>query len=653
MFVSLFYCYLSGTQASPAQRQKIVRELLRAENEPEQDLGFDLLKTGLQTSHFTTMHSCEFGAHRRDYGWCPRTIADMKEWYVPWIEMTVSLGENDEAVGSRARIVLAHAFRGLWPWEYAGICDILIDAAKRFHAIDGWAEGWLAVRETLRYDAKELPPSSIEKLKKLEKMLVPSGLLEKIRASVLARGHFAYDFEDADILEAESGKEPSGSEMALRARMNAERLGELAATDIDLLMPLLPELCSGNGGNRYQFGLGVGKHCADVIVLIDGAMAVIKNLERSNVDTIWLRGLINGWSDSDPDAVSDFLDRALTDDVWQKWFVEFQVQAGIDERGFKRLMRALEPDICPTIQFSYLGHNLDLLTVSQITTLVLKLALRSDGGLARAVDVLGCVVFSAKEKDTFYREELGLAIRGFLAQVDWSKLSDDGRGMTSYYLEQLVEVAVQTAKDETDLKLVLERILDVDDDEYISYDDVRRDALTPIFKRFPRYSLSMVCVPGDDGKFIKSRIATTDPLFDRSKGNPFDQIPKDVLIGWCNEEPGIRYPFTAKVCQLFETAGSNEHPDSITEVAIELVNAAPDPAVVVGIFVGRFSPRSWSGSLSNILEARLPLFDQLVPEGNEKIRALIDAEKADYKKGIPEAREFENRNERSRDSSFE
>lgn len=654
MLVSLFYCHLSGTKASPAQRQKIVKELLWAENEPEQDLGFDLLTAGLQTSHFTTMHSCEFGAHRRDYGWCPRTIADMKDWYVPWVEMTVSLGENAEAVGSRARIVLAHAFRGLWPWEHAGIFDILIDAAKRFHATDGWVEGWLAVRETLRYDAKKLPPSSIEKLKKLEKMLAPSGLVERIRACVLARGHFAYDFADEDILDTESGKELSVSEMALRARMNAERLGELAAIDIDLLMPLLPELCSGNGGNRYQFGLGVGKHCADVIVLIDGAREVIKNLERSNVDPIWLRGLINGWNSADSDAVSVFLDQALENDVWQKWFVELQLQAGVSERGFERLMRALDPGVCPTWQFSYLGHNLDLLTVSQIKTLAHKLTLRTDGGLARSVDMLGCVVHSVKEKSATYKEELGQALRDFLAQVDWLKLNDDGRGMTSYYLEKLVEVAVQTARAETDLKLVLERIHDVDDEEYISYDDVRRDALTPIFKRFPRYALSMVFVPGDDGKFRKSRIATTDPLFDRSKGNPFDQIPKEVLVEWCDEEPESRYPFAAKVCQLFNTTGPNDElSDSITKVAVELVNMAPNPAVIIEIFVGRFFPRSWSGSRANLLESRLPLFDQLIIEDNENLRSLIEAKKVAFEKEIAGEREFESSRERKRDSSFE
>jgi hypothetical protein len=655
MLVSLFYCHLSGTKASPAQRQKIVRELLWAENGPEQDLGFDLLKAGLQTSHFTTMHSCEFGAHRRDYGWQPRTISDMKDWYVPWIKMTVSLGEKDGAIGSRARIVLAHAFRGLWPWEHAGICDELIDASKRFHAIGGWAEGWLAVRETLRYDAKELPPSSIEKLKKLERMLVPSGLLEKIRASVLAHGHFAYDFEDADILEAESRKEPSGSEMALRAKMNAERLGELAATDIDLLMPLLPGLCSGNGGNRYQFGLGVGKHCADVIVLIDGAREVIKNLERSNVDPIWLRGLINGWSSADSDAVSVFLDQALEDAVWQKWFVELQLQAGVSERGFERLMRALDPDICPTWQFSYLGHGraTDDLTVTQIMALMNKLILRIDGGLVRAMDVLGMVVLCAKEKNDLYRTELGSALREFLTQINWSTLSDDGHGQVAHDIDQIVGVAVETARNQSDLDLIVERILDIDDGDYIRYDDLRKNALAPVFKRFPRYALDMVCVQEDDGEFKKARLVTPDSLFDRGGGNPFDQLPTKELIEWCDEEPEVRYPFAAETCQLFKIAELSKHPDSITEVAIALLNAAPAPATVIRIFVRRFFPRTWWGSLSSALEARLPLFDQLVVQGSKDVCSEVEVEKARFEKTIAEERKRDKKTERSRDSSFE
>jgi hypothetical protein len=653
MFISLFYCYLSGTQAGIFQRHQVARGLLLSDDEGERDLGFDLLEAGLKSSHFISMHNCEFGAHHRDYGWQPRTVADMKGWYVPWIEMAVFLGENNEADGCRARIVLAHAFRGLWPWEHAGICDALIDAAKRFHAIDGWTEGWVAVRETLRYDAKELPRSSIEKLKELEKALVPSGLLGKIRASVLARGHFAYDFEDAEILDSESGKELSGSEMALRARMNAELLGEQAAKEVELLVSLLSELCSGNGGNRYEFGKSVGKHCADAIVLINGAREVFKNLERSDVNTIWLRGVINGWNDSEPSAVSDFLDYVLEDEVWQKWFVELQWQAGIDSKGYERLMRALDPEICPTGQFGYLGHDLDLLTVSQIMTLAHKLALRPDGGLGRAVDLLGRVVFRANDKDDAYKDQLGHGLRRFLLQIDWSKLANNGLGAAPYNLDHIMECAIYTAKDKSDISSVLERISDVEDEEYIRYDDLRKCALTPIFKRFPRLSLNVVCMPGDDGEFRKSRVAINDRLFDRAKTTPIDQIPKEVFVEWCNEEPESRYPFAARVCQLFVSVGHDELSDSITDIAVGLLNATPDPTAIIEIFVERFSPRCWSGSRAALLESRLPLFDQLIIEDNENIRTLIEAKKATFENLITGEREFESSRERKRDSSFE
>ena len=653
MLVSLFYCYLSGTNAGPAQRQKIGRALLESDNKSEQELGFDLLEVGLKMSHFTTMHSCEFGAHRRDYGWQPRTIAEMRDWCIPWIEMTIYFGGNDEAVGRRARIALAHAFRGLWPWGHVGIYDVLIDAAKRFHAVDGWAEGWLAVREILRYDSKGLPLSSVEKLKQLEALLVPFDLLQKIRACVLARGHFAYDFEDLEILDADPGEKLSGSEMALRARMNAETLGAQAGKETELLIPLLPELCSGRGGNRYQFGQGVGRHCVDVLVLIRGVREVVKNLDRKDVNTLWLRGVINGWNGSDHDAVSAFLDHALEDDVWQTWFVELQCQVDIDIKGYERLMRGLDLDICPTIQFSYLGYNLQLLSVFQVMTMASKLALRSDGGMAQAIDMLEGVVRCAEDRDVSYREEFGFELREFFGKTDWSTLSDEGQGIRSYQVGQLMEFAVCTAKEDIDVSPVMDRILDVEDDEYIRYDDLRKSALMPVFKHFPRYALDMVCVPGDDGEFKKSRITTTDPLFDRPKMNPIDQVPKEEFVAWCNEEPELRYPFAAKVCQLFVPVGFDELPNAIAEVAIELMRAAPVPSVVVEVFIERFSPRCWSGSLAHLLESRLLLLDQLILKDDEVVCALVDAKKADLKKEIAGLRKSESSMERKQDSSFE
>ncbi|VGO12827.1 hypothetical protein PDESU_01381 [Pontiella desulfatans] len=655
MLVSLFYCHLSGTHASLDQRHKFAENLLSSDKQGERDLGFELVEAGLKTSNFISMHGCEFGAHRRNYGWWPRSVEDIKGWYIPWIDLLIDLGKRGDSDGARSRLLLAESLRGLWELDSYGIGEKLMEAAKCFHPIDGWIEGWLGVRRTLRYDAEDHPPETVSKLRRMEDFLKPSGLEGKIRACVLARGDFAYDIEDEENLAAKSDEKLSSSDRHRRASMNAEKLGEQATAEMELLVSLLPALCSRNGGHHFEFGRGVGLHCDDPESLLKEVKTVVQVVGSDKFNPLWLRGFMNGWNDSTAEAVSKFLDEALEDEVWRNWFVELQLQAGIGGKAFQRLMTALEPDMCPTRQFGYLAHGraTEKFAVPQLMELMNKLAQRDDGGLVRSLDVLSMAVYGAQDMSDDYKSELGCGIREFLLRIDWLKLSDDTNGQISHDIEKTMGFVVETADVPSVLDSVVKRVLWEEDESYIRYDDLRKRALKPIFKRFPRYALDMVCAP-ENPKALERMEALLSDSFTRLRNETIlDHVPKNVLIEWCNEDSNARYPFAAEICKLFETQGENQLPDSLTEVALELVWRTPNPTEVVRIFVRRFYPHSWSGSLSKTLEARLPLFDQLIPEGHDEIRSIVEAEKASFEVAIASEKEREKNRERSRDSSFE
>ena len=658
MFISLFSCLLSGSQARPEQRHNVARKLLQSDNQEEVELGLNVLETGMVTSHFSSMFDCEFGAQRRNYGWWPRSREDISDWYVPWIEMAMDLGIKDNAIGIQARDLLGNNIRGLWLLDNVKVCEVLAEITKQFHPVDGWPQGWLGIRKILRYDQEHLSSSSVDQLKALEELLAPVDLEQKIRVSVLARGHFGYDFEDLDVLDKEPhSKELTTREKRLRVELQAEKLGEQVAEQPELLNGLLRELCTGQSGTRYQFGRGVGSKHIDPSGLFNAVRPVVKNIANDKLNVTWLCGILNGWNRKDPEAVSVFLDEALEDDVWQERFVELQLRVGIDVRGHERLLCAMDYDACPTWQFRYLGHGraTDPLTVEQIIALIHKLFSRSDDGIVCALDVLQMVVFCARdsEKNDIYRTELGVAIREFLLGINWSRLNDDAGGDISHDVEQIMELVVWSAEMGDELDEIVDHILFVNDDEYISYDDVRKRALIPIFKKFPRYALDRVCVSGADGKFKKVRVVTGDLSFGRHEESALSLIPKNVFVDWCNEDPELRYPFAAEVCQLYEKTKPNNEPRTLSEVAIALINTAPDLKVVLGKIVSRFAPSSWSGSYSSVLEARLPMFDQMLAGDSEDVRVVVSAKKAKFEEMIAGHREYEQKSERSRDSSFE
>jgi hypothetical protein len=132
-----------------------------------------------------------------------------------------------------------------------------------------------------------------------------------------------------------------------------------------------------------------------------------------------------------------------------------------------------------------------------------------------------------------------------------------------------------------------------------------------------------------------------------------ERVPTDVLIKWCNENPDKRYLFAAGVCKLFDKQDNEKTPSKISDTATTLFDAAPDKEAIIKIFLRRFYPSTWMGSLADILETRLPLLDQLVVNDHDTVKSAITTGKVELRKLIDSERAREKEEERSRNSSFE
>ncbi len=104
---SLFYLYLSGTHANKEQRLEIIIELLQSTNEHNIDIGFELLDASLESSHFSSHHSFDFGAHSRDYGYHPSSNRELTEWHQFFIEYTLSLVMENSHLSRKGMSILA------------------------------------------------------------------------------------------------------------------------------------------------------------------------------------------------------------------------------------------------------------------------------------------------------------------------------------------------------------------------------------------------------------------------------------------------------------------------------------------------------------------------------------------------------------------
>lgn len=238
-FRELFHLYLSGTHASAEQRLALIRRLLDSDDARLQACALDALDAMLEAWHFSSSHDFSFGARSRNFGWEPKTNDELAGWFRAALNIAREIALSTSPHQPRVRTTLARRFRALW--TRAGVADELKRLAKELAAQDGWPDGWIAIRMTIRFDADRMPPALAQLLRDLEAELRPRDLAQKVRAYVLSRTH-----SHLDLADGEEGDSASGVQAAWeRVNKIVEELGQEVAATPRVLSELLPEFVRG------------------------------------------------------------------------------------------------------------------------------------------------------------------------------------------------------------------------------------------------------------------------------------------------------------------------------------------------------------------------------------------------------------------------
>ncbi|CAN7718869.1 hypothetical protein [Mesorhizobium caraganae] len=644
--VSLFYILYSGTQAPLEKRLKVARALLHSGEAKKRELGFKILSAGLKTSQFMFHYSPEFGSRHRDYGWSPTSKGESTAWFTGWFDLVLDALHLGEEEVFRVRLVLGDAFRGLW--GIVPLQDRLMELVDQLTTTESWSEGWLAIKRTLRWDSQKQSKTSLAKLRRIEGALRPKDLLSEIQARVLARGASVDDLVGAD------GDSSSASSIYQKARDQAERLGEAAATDNIVLKAIVPELLRPTSSDKtYSFGRGVGKAIDDPLKLMDQIRVQIANSDSDQISTIPIRGIIAGWNETDPKAVGDFLDTALEDEIWSRWFVELQVQGAMDGRAFDRLLSAITDGKSPVWQFRYLagGRATDPFSAEQVGRLVTAINEQEKDGFFVAFDLLSMVIHCAAEKDQKYRSDLVRVCMGFLRATDW-KFADSDKSAMDYDVDVVLRFALSRTNSQNEVGEILDNIVSSRRNKrgYGSFDEAK--FLKPFFAFFPAMTLDAVYRPDDEGSYSLAYEMVMDPSSEE-QDSAVAMVPLENLVEWCNISPIDRYPYAASTCKLFDVADDTDKTISISQVVVALLRHAPDKQAIMNVVVPRLLPSSWGGSRADIVERRLPLLRSLKPAGDQEIEKAIGAADAKLRELVYAERRREAADERADSESFE
>ena len=612
---SMFFVVLSGTLAKTGLRLKWLDDALRGSDEAVRSIACRCLSNALESQGFSSFYNFDFGARERDSGWRP-SKEEKRDWYAKFIDLAVKVGVDSSHASEEVRGVLARKFGALW---LAGMTDKLREAVHTLSAT-GWEEGWSAIRETIRLHGGEMEAENKRALQELERVIRPSNLLSRLRVLKLGDhfGEFLFEGEGSPDWWKDVDKrvQPMGRELAQEEH----------------LMPEVARLLTGGGrhGNptfKVALGKSIAVQASDMKKMWDVLLEGFASWPKMERDEAVLKGYLEGVFDRDLALFNRLLDEAAERQSLVGHVPSLQAFAPLDSQGRDRLLALMKhPDVC-AMDFCR-GWNgqfgmqlIDRRYPDDRVAAVLKglLGMR-DGALAAvkklslyvcqrecpvqrglfevAYDVLSSVLLTT-EADSIFSSRSGCLVHSVVSVIKFFF------GLKS---------GVNSEEREERARQIMRRLVDGGVSRWMVILSDFMVVLGAFFDVQPGAALD-IFVGDDEGDEAKSRRSALGGSEFFSDGyNRSLSVSETTLLEWCESGGAGRWIRAANsVCAV--VLAMEDTSDGArwqwSSQASALLNNAPNPCEVAEVLVEHIRPNCWGGNMSDNLEERLPLIDQL------------------------------------------
>lgn len=631
---SLFYLYLSGTHASKEQRLNTINELIESGDECKIEIGFELLNSSLESSHFSSHHSFDFGARSRDYGYQPSSNKECIEWFQFYIEYTASLAKRDDPLHKHAKSTLANHLRALF--QIKALWGVLDDAIKVILSTGEWSEGWLGLGSFLQFNAEGLESAEVGMIDSIREKLRPTSLDEQIHMYLLSNHYNFYCFDSA----GEYGQSKLyGYEIAGK---NTEKLGkDLSKSQLQYLVSKLPEILSSQGdcSRHHVFGIGCAKGVDDHLNFWENLITNLSKIPFEKQKIYVLCGFIRQLSQVKPELTNSILESLLHDQRANKWFPEVQFSVTLDTTAVTRLIQAIEMQQSPIHFYQSLGYGRVHETLSDIDLCkILRRINKQPDGVKVSIEILSMRFHGLRTESAYTpSNEIKELAHQTLLLADFSK--EDFNGHRDHAIHNVARVALTLPNNYEATRTILERIIEKKSHFSIRYRLPK--TLKVVMESNHRAVLD--CLLDEEG----NRQESTVIFF---KYNRISSLPIELIIEWCGNNPAKRCPILAEIISPYS---KDNEVYRLSKEARKILEISPNPLDVLSKINTSLTPSSWSGSLANILESRLSVYADLEEYDDQQVQQWARSEKASLQARIEAERKWEEKRDRETDERFE
>lgn len=622
-FAELFHLYLSGTRATPEQRRAFVWQLANSGDSDKRRCAAIALDALLTAHSFTSLSSFDFGARSRDWGWQPKLNRDVWDWYCAAIALAVELSP----VLDDAREILAGSVRALW--HYGACHDALDHAAAAFVKAKPWIKGWIAFRISLRFEGKEMPEPIRQRLEAIIQRLKPSDLLHQARAVVLSQASGGWDVAD--------GEPDDGDVMKPwhKASQMAQEVGRLLAQDPKTRKEFLTELMAEPQAQRaFECGRGLAEGASDLSEMWGDLTDRFNAADTRQCNAMVLGGFISEAYQRDARFVLTALEAAIGNPALAPALPYLQARVGIDEDGIARLRRTIEKGVVKANDFLNIANGVVGDSPPEpLGALLLDIASLADG-VEIALDILHMHFYRDREAGRPRNPILIGQGRTLLCRADFRKKGT----LRDYGLHTIIRMCCSGKEGEATAREVCVHIRDAMGASYLWHHDLNY-ILKALFETQPIVALDVFLLPALTRR--KSR------LFDAGFGfdPPVEEMDPAVLRQWADQDPRTRYPLLGQAISMFRRKSDED--TGISALFQQMLDYAPDKRAFLSELWSRIHPRSYSGSLADILERRKTQLLTLRDSPNLDVRQWVDDNQPELDRWIREERNRERQGEES------
>lgn len=622
-FGEMFHIHLSGTRATPEQRRAVIKHFALSKDPALLRCASVGLEELLESYYFSSMGSFDFGARSRDWGWYPKINRDRWDWFNSAITLAIELIPFLTDVHT----ILAHKVRNLW---HIGAChETIRRAAITLNEQQSWIEGWIALRATLRYDGKKMPEAVRLDLKQLIKLLRPSDLLSQARAIILNRTFGSLDFTDGE----------ENDENTIKSLENADKiaqdLGRDLAKNYTVRAQFMAELLvDARAPRAYECGQGLAEGAESLNLIWDEMVTCYSAANPGTRTPVVIGGFLYKANLLDKNFAVSALEAAIDNRDLAPNLPYFQARVGIDHEGIARLRRAISKGVVASHDFHRIANGVIAHSPPEPLAALLKDISSMPNGVDIALNILHMSFFCSKSDGKEPNTHLITVGRNLLPRCDFrmdGSLSDhDAQIVISICLkgDDAQDAAKQVC---ANIRTALQRVMLHN----------LHGTIGALFKSQPLITLDALLLPvpaRNPQMFFKADFAENESLAD---------IDPTILQQWADQDPHSRYPLIGECISMFGKRNAEDE-NEISSLFLTMLNLAPDKKLFIGDIWERLHPRSWSGSLVNILLLRMEQIKKLA-EQNKPLRDWI----TELTPNLEERIERERKTERMSEESFE